>query len=453
MPSAESAFEATVVAALAARGPSTSAQLQRLTGKSQPTLSRALRALGSQVVTLGQGKATRYAIPKAVRGLAAQHTLWWTDQRGVSAPWGLLTFLTDDSLHVSAAGIDVITRGCLPWFLSPLKLQGFLGREWALRLGLERDPERWTLEQTLVAALGIDEPTGAISLGEPTGAPLPDAPADLAARAVRYDALSADVAATLPAGSSAGGEQAKFLTRLASGERVLVKFSPPRGTSFGERWHDLLHAEALALQVLGEHGVEVAQSRVIESATRTYLESVRFDRSGAQALGPHTLGPHARGRRHLVALDAIHAGFVEGSRQNWAATCDALAVQRRLSPADARAVRALFDFGHLIGNTDMHFGNLSLWADDPASGRFALAPLHDMLPMRWRPDGFHGLQDYAPFEPQRRQGLPDDGGTSARSVAQVFWQRAATHPPLSQPLRAVAAEMMRRLQAWRLSGV
>ena len=437
MPPADSALETTLLAILTARGPSTSAQLQRFTGKSQPTLSRALRALVSQVVTLGQGKATRYAIPKAVRGLAAQHTLWWTDAHGVSSPWGLLTFLADDSLHVSAAGIDVITRGCLPWFLSPLKLQGFLGREWALRLGLERDPERWTLEQTLVAALGIDDPTGAISLGEPTGESLPDVPVDLAARAARYDALSADVAATLPAGSSAGGEQAKFLAGLASGERVLVKFSPPRGTPFGERWHDLLHAEALALQVLGEHGVEVARARVIESATRTYLESVRFDRNG----------PHALGRRHLVALDAIHASFVEGSRQNWAATCDALAVQRRMSPADARAARALFDFGHLIGNTDMHFGNLSLWADDPASGRFALAPLYDMLPMRWRPDGFHGLQDYAAFEALRRQGLPDDGGTSARSVAQVFWQRAATHPPLSKPLRVVAAEMVRRLQA------
>jgi len=442
MPPADSTLETTLLAMLTARGPSTSAQLQRLTGKSQPTLSRALRALGPQVVTLGQGKATRYAIPKAVRGLAAQHTLWWTDARGVSAPWGLLTFLADDSLHVCAAGIDVITRGCLPWFLSPLKMQGFLGREWALRLGLERDPERWTLEQTLVAALAIDDPTGAISLGEPMGESLPDVPVDLAARAARYEALSADVAATLPAGSSAGGEQAKFLTGLASGERVLVKFSPPRGTPFGERWHDLLHAEALALQVLGEHGVEVAQTRVIESPTRTYLESVRFDRSG-----PHALGPHAQGRRHLVALDAIHAAYVDGARQNWAATCDALAVQRRLSPADARAVRALFDFGHLIGNTDMHFGNLSLWADDPASGRFALAPLYDMLPMRWRPDGFHGLQDYAPFEPLRRQGLADDGGTSARSVAQVFWQRAATHPPLSQPLRAVAAEMARRLSA------
>ena len=437
MPPAEIAFEATVVAVLTARGPSSSAQLQRLTGKSQPTLSRALRGLGAQVVSLGHGKATRYAIPKAVRGLAAQHTLWWTDARGVSAPWGRLTFLADDSLHVSAAGIDVITRGRLPWFLSPLKLQGFLGREWALRLGLERDPERWTLEQTLVAALGIDDPTGALSLGEPMGGPLPDVPVDLAARATRYDAVSADVAATLPAGSSAGGEQAKFLTGLASGERVLVKFSPPRGTPFGERWHDLLHAEALALQVLGEHGVEVAQARVIESTTRTYLESVRFDRSG----------PQAQGRRHLVALDAVHAGFIEGARQNWAATCDALAAQRRMSPADARAVRALFDFGHLIGNTDMHFGNLSLWADDPASGRFALAPLYDMLPMRWRPDGFHGLQDYAPFEPLRRQGLADDGGTSARSVAQVFWLRATTHAPLSKPLRAVAAEMARRLSA------
>ena len=442
MPPADNTLETTVVAVLAARGPSSSAQLQRLTGKSQPTLSRALRALGAQVVTLGQGKATRYAIPKSVRGLAAQHTLWWTDARGVSAPWGLLTFLADDTLHVSAAGIDVISRGCLPWFLSPLKLQGFLGREWALRLVLERDPERWTLEQTLVAALGIDDPTGAISLGEPMGEVLPDVPVDLAARAARYDAMSADVAATLPAGSSAGGEQAKFLTGLASGERVLVKFSPPRGTPFGERWHELLHAEALALQVLGEHGVEVARARVIESPTRTYLESVRFDRSR-----PHAPSPHAQGRRHLVALDAVHASFVEGARQNWAATCDALALQRRLSPADARAVRALFDFGHLIGNTDMHFGNLSLWADDPAQGRFALAPLYDMLPMRWRPDGFHGLQDYAPFEPLRRQGLPDDGGISARSVAQVFWQRAATHPPLGKPLRAVAAEMAQRLAA------
>ena len=281
----------------------------------------------------------------------------------------------------------------------------------------------------------IEDPIGAVSIGEPVGELVPEAPLDIVARAAHYDALAADVGATLPAGSSAGGEQSKFLTALASGERVLVKFSPPRGTPFGERWHDLLHTEALALQVLREHGVGVAQARIVESAARTYLESTRFDR----------IGPLATGRRHLVALDAVHAHFVDGTRQNWPATCDVLLLQRRLSACDAAAVRALYEFGQFIGNTDMHFGNLSLWADDPARGRFSLAPLYDMLPMRWRPDGFHGLQDYSPFEPMRVRASGDDTGTTARTVAAEFWRRAARHAPLSPPLRSVAAEMARRL--------
>ena len=435
MNSADSALEITLLAALRAGGFASSAQLQRATGKSQPTLSRALLGLSGQVVALGRGKATRYGLLHPIRGLAGQQALWWTNQNGVTERWGNLSFLAGDALHVSARGIDVTTRGQLPWFLTPLKVQGFLGREWALRLGLDRDPERWPLEQTLFAALRIDDPTGAISMGERGGEHVPEAPIDLTARAAHYDSLAADVTATLPAGSSAGGEQAKFLTGLASGERVLVKFSPPRGTPFGERWHDLLHAEALALQVLGEHGVSVAHTRIVESTTRTYLESLRFDR----------IGPHGLGRRHVVAIDAVHEAFVTGARQNWAATCDALVLQRRMSALDAAAVRALFEFGHLIGNTDMHFGNLSLWADDPAKPQFTLAPLYDMLPMRWRTDGFHGLQDYAPFEPRRTPAAADDGGTSARSVAQAFWQRASQHAPLSNALRTVAAEMARRL--------
>ncbi|MEP7099315.1 MAG: HipA domain-containing protein [Burkholderiales bacterium] len=431
--------EGTIFSTLTERGPLTSAALQTLTGKSQPTLSRALQALGGQVIALGQGKTTRYGVPQTIRGLPAQQTLWWTDARGVAEPWGVLSLLAGDVLHVGAKGIDLVTRGQLPWFLAPLKLQGFLGRAWAVRLGLDRDPERWPLDQLLYAALHIDDAIGAVSLGEAAGEIVPEAPVDPAARAAHYDTLAADVSATLPAGSSAGGEQSKFLTGLASGERVLVKFSPPRGTPFGERWHDLLHAEALAMEVLGEHGVAVAQTRVIESSRRTYLESTRFDR----------LGPHGLGRRHVVALDAIHAQFVAGARQSWPATCDALARQRRLSPTDAAAVRALYEFGQLIGNPDMHFGNLSLWADDPARGRFALAPLYDMLPMRWRTDGFNGLQDYAPFEPPRGspRGTRGAEAPSPTSVAVAFWGRAAQHAQLSRPLRRVANEMAGRLSA------
>ncbi len=427
--------ESVIVSALGVHGPLRSSELQRVTGKSQPTLSRALRGLGGRVAALGQGKASRYGIPQPILGLSAQQALWWTGPRGVAERWGVLTLLAGDVLHVSAPGIDSLTRAQLPWFLAPLKPQGFLGRAWALRLGLDTDPERWTIAQTLYAALRIGDPIGAISIGEPAGEPMPEAPLDIAARAAHYDTLAADVGATLPAGSSAGGEQSKFITRLASGERVIVKFSPPRGTPFGVRWHDLLHTEALALQVLGEHGVSVAQARIVESVARTYLESTRFDR----------IGPLAMGRRHLVALDAVHAHFVGGTRQSWPATCDALVLQRRLSASDAAAARALYEFGQFIGNTDMHFGNLSLWADDPARGRFSLAPLYDMLPMRWRTDGFHGLQDYSPFEPSHGRAAGVGGGTNARTVAAEFWRRAAQHAPLSRALRDVAAEMARRL--------
>lgn len=87
----------------------------------------------------------------------------------------------------------------------------------------------------------------------------------------------------------------------------------------------------------------------------------------------------------------------------------------------------------------MHFGNLSLWADEPAKARFTLAPLYDMLPMRWRPDAFAGLHDYAVFDPQRPMR-----GAVATLLAQQFWQRLATHSPVSAPLRAVAAEMALR---------
>ena len=123
------------------------------------------------------------------------------------------------------------------------------------------------------------------------------------------------------------------------------------------------------------------------------------------------------------------------------------AVRRRLDPGNASAVRALYDFGHLIGNTDMHFGDLSLWADDPAKAQFELAPLYDMLPMRWRTDGFNGLQDYTPFEPPRRPAARDDGATSARTVGLDFWRRASTHAALSPALRGVATEMAHRLSS------
>ena len=94
----------------------------------------------------------------------------------------------------------------------------------------------------------------------------------------------------------------------------------------------------------------------------------------------------------MVPLHAVHDAFVPGPRQHWAATCAALAAQRRLPAEAAAQARALWHFGRLIGNNDMHFDNLSLRValPDLARGRFTLSPVYDMLPMRWRPDVHSG---------------------------------------------------------------
>jgi hypothetical protein len=416
------------------RGVLASAELQALLGKSQPTVSRLMARLSAQAVVLGSARSTRYAAPQGILGFDAQQPVAWVHEDGrVDADWGRLTFIAGDRVHVSARAIDMLVQGALPWFLAPLRPAGFLGRLLAQRLalqGADANPERWSLAQVLFAALHTPDAPGALLLGTWHADRAQAPPLTGAGAAADYDALAADVAATLPAGSSAGGEQAKFLARVDE-RHVLVKFSPPRGTPFGERWHDLLHAEHIALAVLRRHGVPTAATAIVETGQRTYLESTRFDR----------VGP--RGRRHAVALDAVHDAFVPGSRRNWGATCDALAAQRRLSAAVPAQARALQQFGRLIGNTDMHFGNFSLAVDPDglARGHFTLAPLYDMLPMRWRPDAISGELGLTPFTPDEA-----DLAGAARPIALEFWERVATHDATSRGFRALAGEMARRMR-------
>lgn len=425
-----------LAAELAVRGVATSAELQAALGRSQPTLSRLLAALSARVAVLGRGRRTRYALLRPLLGLAAQQPLWWVDEAGARTRLGTLSLLgSGDLVHVQRDGGEDLLTGRLPWYLAPLKAQGFLGRLLARRLaaaGLPPDPEQWHLEATLFAAVQLHDAPGAVVLGD-AAAPEPHEtlPDDGARAGAWLDAQAADVARTLPAGSSAGGEQPKFLAAEHDGAHLLVKFTPPRGTPFGERWHDLLHAEALAAAVLAAHGVPAAAARLVRTAQRTYLLSPRFDRIGAH------------GRRHVVAVGAVHDAFVPGAYTNWALSCEALVRQNRLPAEAAPQARALLDFGRLIGNSDMHAGNLGLLVDRDgiASGRFALAPVYDMLPMRWRPDALAGgAADYAPFEPDRAALAGP-----ARAPALEFWQRLAREGNVGAALRGVAAEMARRL--------
>jgi hypothetical protein len=431
MESSDDPRHALLLAALRGQGPLPAASLAARLGVSQPTLSRLLQGLSAEVKVAGSGKKTRYAAAQTILGQAAGQPLHWVHEDGRVEAWGRLTLLARGQVHVQAFGIDDLFTG-LPWFLTPLRAQGFLGRLLARQLaplGFDADPERWPLEQVLHAALALADAPGALRLGPADEAPAPlpviDTPAS-------FDALADEVAQTLPAGSSAGGEQAKFLARTAGGEAVLVKFSPPRGTPFGERWHDLLLAEHLALETLAAHGTPVAASRLVQTARRSYLVSQRFDR----------IGP--LGRRHVVALDAWHTAFVPGARQHWAATCAELARQRRVPAETPEQAQALLHFGRLIGNTDMHFGNLSLWLEpaDVAAGRGRLAPVYDMLPMRWRPDATTGALDLTPFTPDAVSLQ-----SAAAPLAAAFWARCAAEPSMSRPFAALAGAMARRINS------
>lgn len=439
----QSAQIQSLLALLSARGMSSSAAIQATMGLSQPTVSRLLALADDDVVVCGQGKSTRYAVAQPIGVQAAQQPIWMLDEQGAPSRMATLSFLAKGQLHVGAESFSQVFEPSplqpLPWYLSPLRAQGFLGRLLAQRLaaqGLAANPEQWGTEAVLLAALHTPDAPGALWLGGVAdgraSAQGPVFPADSPGAAL--DAVASDVASTLPFGSSAGGEQPKFTAMDDQGAAWLVKFSPPLGTPFGDRWADLLEAEALCSQVLAQRGHATAESRTVRTETRAYVLSRRFDRVGAF------------GRRHVVSVGAAHAGFVTAKYQNWAVTGRALTQQRRLSADDTQQLQQQLEFGRLIGNTDMHAGNASLWVAghtlaDMAQGQFTLAPVYDMLPMRWRPDPMLGLQACAPFE------VDLDAVTPAMcAAARDFWHLLATQAPVSAALKAVAATMAERMR-------
>lgn len=131
-----------------------------------------------------------------------------------------------------------------------------------------------------------------------------------------------------------------------------------------------------------------APSRVIDHAGQRFLETQRFDRVGAL------------GRRGLLSLAAVEAEFVGGAGAAWPELTQRLATpaangkEAVITPEAHAGATLLHAFGTLIGNTDMHAGNLSFLSD---SGRpYTLAPAYDMLPMAFAPRASGKLPDTPP---------------------------------------------------------
>jgi hypothetical protein len=433
-------------------------------GADRVTVQRALRTLGLSVVQLGKTRATRYALRRSVFGQMNPHRISRLSQTGVAHEWVQLTALhggwrlewSSPAVRPDWAGFIHDHAGfCegLPFFLTDLRPQGFLGRAAARRLpvtlGLPADPRNWSDDQTLfyLREQGDDLP-GNLTLGDGpteralnTGAPDPVTPET---RAARYPALAAQASAGEPAGSSVEGEQPKFTTWLrASAESqvfgVLVKFTDQLDTPTGRRWADLLAAEALALEALMQAAPADASAapppQTFDFDGRRFYELPRFDRVGVH------------GRRGVVSLRALHdAGFSGAETNDWAEAAAGLHARGWIGEADLRAVQLRRLFGRLIGNTDMHFGNLAFFLE--AELPLRLAPTYDMLPMLWAPRP--GEASPAPvFTPPAPLPQELTLWPEAATLAERFWERVEADPRISAGFRPHAAAALAALRTLR----
>lgn len=333
----------------------------------------------------------------------------------------------------------------LPWYLDDLRPEGFLGRAYAANntLGLPRDSTTWTSAHLLRAlGKGSAVTTGDLLIGthaaQLAAAALdsPLDPVEASSRELQYP-LKAEAALRGHCPNLApGGERPKFTATVYGPDgryAALIKFAR-HDTKEQRRWADLLVCEHLALEVLREAGVSAAESSLIQTDSHTFLEVRRFDRL------PDTLG-----RRGFVSLLALSSAFV-GDNADWDHAGEQLLALRWISEEAAIAMARLHAFGRLIGNTDMHQGNIGFHLID--RGPLPLAPAYDMLPMSLaasRTGVLRATTSIAQVAPQRAGQLAHLQW--AAPLAVNFWERVAGSGLVrSKVLADVAGENAERVR-------
>lgn len=448
----------TVLDVIASEGPFSSAALQNRLGTSQPTLTRRIAELGDRIVAIGATRRRRYAAARAVWGGQTRWPVYRIDSAGAAVRLGVLHALHGGRWFVDFDGDepcfahDEFRDGLypdLPWFLLDVRPQGFLGRAFARRHAAELDvgidPERWSADAVLVSMLrhGDDLPgnlvVGDFALRQAQQRMLvpPDAVPE-SARGERYARMAQAAADGESPGSSAGGEQPKFTARVdaANGDtrHVIVKFAKPAASAAARRWADLLRCEAHAATALGAAGVPASPTQLVEAGEFVCLESARHDRVGAH------------GRRGQVSLRALDAAYF-GRNDDWTRAARRLEALGWLDATHAERLRTLQAFGRLIGNSDMHFGNVSL--THLRALPLALVPSYDMLPMRYAPANSGEVHERPP---ELTPPLPDDWPATERAlpIAHGFWQRVADDAAIDEAMRRVAdrhLDALRRITA------
>lgn len=443
-----------------ARGPVSATELAALLRVNRTTIARAVPDFGDELVTLGATRSTRYVMRRGIRHIGSRWRLFRIDEAGRTGEWAELEALHERGWRVNWAGSPPEWAGHFteanglwsgfPFFLGDVRPLGFLGRAIASRisraLALPEDPRRWSDDDIVVYlhAAGEDVP-GNVVLGEDCLRQALAASADLpSGRSVAedqwetsYPNQAAEISQNLP-GSSAGGEQPKFLATLrgenGTFQPVLVKFTAPLEQETGRRWADLLVCEFHAREVLAAAGLSNPGTRLLDAGGRRFLEVPRFDRRGPS------------GRLGVVSLEALSAASV-GLARDWCTAAAGLHRHGLIDEASVAIIQRLQAFGELIGNSDMHPGNLAFFLGDTLP--LQVTPCYDMLPMQWAP-GAQGEIVNRPFAPAPQVPALLETWRDAAAMAEDFWERVAADPRITPAFAGMAADarsVVRRLRA------
>jgi hypothetical protein len=440
-------------------GPASASALSRHLGVSTPTVTAALTRLGNEVLATGRGRASRYALRRDVGRSGNHWPLFRISPDGHPELIGTLYALHGDRQcwYLQAnRPLPLYMHGefasgfydDLPWFLMALRPQGFLGRAYVQfltrMLGTPAQPLQWQADDIVQALerFGSNE-SGDLVLGQVSRDGALELPAFSFAfiqRAEHFVRIASHVGPYENPGSSAAGEQPKFISFLlqadGSLQQVIVKFvriDPDNAAT--RRWGNLLLCEEQALHLLGEHGIPSAHTEILDVGDWRFLQSTRFDRT-----------PQG-GRIGMIPLDALDMAYGGGAGNPWLPAAAELHRQGFIDGDDLERIRLLDAFGRLIGNTDMHGGNLSFFVDlDRQAVR--LAPVYDMLPMHYRPNESGSVRD-EPFA----LPVPDLGETDtwsrAAMLATEFWRRTGDDERIGENFRALCRANIEHIEAWR----
>lgn len=402
---------------------------------SQPTLSRTIRAFSNALTSfrISGDRTPKYGLLRKLPGdLNPRQDVYRISGTGAMEPFAKIEFLSGGATLERRPSRTTLYGGLPPYmaFSSP---SGFLGRQVAhaaaAQMHFPENLKDWSDDHRIAYLFtrGLNL-AGNLVYGDASlqkemdFRQLPAAsPAD---KLVHYVAM-ANQLRDAAYGSSAGGEQPKFLGLTEDMGHVIVKFAKR-----GSRMADLLPLEHLALRSLADIGVPAALTRLSASGGYVFLEVQRFDRAGRH------------GRIGMLSCGSIDDEFF-GSRDTWSEFAARCVQARYLSAEGAQRIDVMAAFSELIGNGDRHFENISLLLRE--DGEYAgVAPAYDILPMRYASIGGGVDPDLTPIAPRLGTiGAKPEVWALAADAASRFWmavRRGGREAPVSAAFKELAAK-------------